>query len=75
MKITDHPLSNAAARPRRIAIAGDDTIYYTDYARGYLGHVDPKTGKVEEYASPGRSGSKPYAIAMNRLHLVLRNRR
>ena len=27
----------ADARPRRIAITQDDVIWYTDYARGYLG--------------------------------------
>ena len=37
------------ARPRRIAIGKDDTVWYGDYARGYLGHLDPKTGKVEEF--------------------------
>ena len=29
---------------------------------GYLGHLDPKTGKVEEFQSPGGPESKPYAI-------------
>jgi len=52
MKITEYPLPDAGARPRRIAIAKDDTVYYSDYARGYLGHLDPKTGKVEEFLSP-----------------------
>ena len=50
------------ARPRRIAIGKDDTVWYGDYARGFLGHLDPKTGKVEEFPSPGGPDSKPYAI-------------
>ena len=53
---------NKDARPRRIAIGKDDTVWYGDYARGFLGHLDPKTGKVEEFASPGGPDSKPYAI-------------
>ena len=47
---------NKDARPRRIAIGKDDTVWYGDYARGFLGHLDPKTGKVEEFASPGGAG-------------------
>ena len=33
------------ARPRRIVVA-KDAIWYGDYARGYLGRLDPATGKV-----------------------------
>jgi virginiamycin B lyase len=44
-----------------LAAAGD-TIYYTDYARGYLGQLDPATDKVKEWKSPGGPGSKPYGI-------------
>jgi virginiamycin B lyase len=38
-------------------------VYYSDYARGYLGRLDPKTGKVEEWPSPGGRSSQPYGIA------------
>jgi virginiamycin B lyase len=64
MKITEYPLPDPAARPRRMDIAKDDTVYYTDYGRGYLGHLDMATGKVQEWASPGGSGSRPYGIAI-----------
>jgi len=60
--IREYPLPAAGARPRRIAVGKDDTVWYGDYARGYLGHLDPKTGKVEEFASPGGAESRPYAI-------------
>jgi virginiamycin B lyase len=60
--IREYPLPAAGARPRRIAVARDDTVWYGDYARGYLGHLDPRTGKVEEFQSPGGADSKPYAI-------------
>jgi virginiamycin B lyase len=39
-------------------------IYYTDFARGYLGWLDPNTGKTEEWSSPGGPESRPYGIAM-----------
>jgi virginiamycin B lyase len=60
--IREYTLPARSARPRRIAIGKDDTVWYGDYARGYLGHLDPKTGKVEEFKSPGGPGSMPYAI-------------
>jgi len=64
LTITEYLVPNSGARPRRIAIETDDTIYYTDYERGYLGHFDPATRKFEEWASPGGSGSNPYGIAI-----------
>jgi len=39
-------------------------IYYTDFARGDLGWLDPNTGKTEEWSSPGGPESRPYGIAM-----------
>jgi len=37
-------------------------IWYSDYGRGYLGRLDPKTGKVTEWPSPGGARSQPYGI-------------
>jgi virginiamycin B lyase len=52
MKIREYTLPSANARPRRIALAPDGTIYYTDFGRGHLGHFDPTTGKLlKEWAS------------------------
>jgi virginiamycin B lyase len=50
------------ARPRRIVVA-KDAIWYGDYARGYLGRLDPVSGKVTEFAMPAKAGSLPYAMA------------
>ncbi len=52
------------SRPRRLTIASDDSIYYTDYHRGFLGQLNPKNGKVKEWSSPGGAKSTPYGIAM-----------
>ena len=52
LKVTEYPLPAAGARPRRITVGRDDTIYYTDYARGYLGRLDSRTGEVQEWSSP-----------------------
>ena len=62
MTLTEHELPSSDARPRRIAITSDDMIWYVDYARGYLGRLDPSTGQVKEWANPGGSQSRPYAM-------------
>lgn len=63
MVISEHALPEGA-RPRRLAITKDDIIYYSDYARGYLGRYDTHNNKQEEWPSPGGSNSKPYGIAI-----------
>jgi virginiamycin B lyase len=63
MEITEHLLPQGA-RPRRLAIASNDMVYYTDFARGYLGRFDPNIGKIEEWASPGGTESRPYGITI-----------
>jgi len=69
MEITEYTLPEGA-RPRRLAVAHDDTIYYSDYARGYLGHFDPSTRKLEEWPSPGGPASRPYGIAIPQSGMV-----
>jgi virginiamycin B lyase len=48
--------------PRRLAITSDDMIYFTDYARGRLGRLDPRTGQTKEWTSPSGALAQPYAI-------------
>jgi virginiamycin B lyase len=62
----EYVLPDTASRPRRIAITPDDMVWYTDYSRGYLGRLDPRSGKVEEYASPSGPKSAPYGISVIR---------
>jgi virginiamycin B lyase len=47
-------------RARRIAITSDGQIWFGDY-RGILNHLDPKTGKFEEFPLPSGAASMPYA--------------
>jgi virginiamycin B lyase len=61
MQITEYPLAQGA-RPRRIAITADDRVYFTDYEGGNLGRLDPDSGAVKMWPSPGGSGSNPYGI-------------
>jgi virginiamycin B lyase len=54
------------ARPRRLVISSDDKIWYVDYSRGYLGKLDPASGAVSEWATPGGSKSQPYGMAIDK---------
>ena len=45
LKLTEHDVA-PGARPRRLDATRDGRIYYSDYRRGFLGRLDPKTGKV-----------------------------
>jgi len=51
-------------RPRRIAIDSADRIYYSDYERGHLGRLDPRSGESKLWNSPGGEKSNPYGIAI-----------
>jgi streptogramin lyase len=59
MQIREFPLPDPGARPRRIAIGPEDMVWYSDYARGFLGRLDPATGQAREWASPSGPKSNP----------------
>jgi virginiamycin B lyase len=61
--LKEYTLPNPAARSRRIAITSDDRVWYVDYARGFLGRLDPASGRVSEWALPDGDQSLPYAMA------------
>jgi virginiamycin B lyase len=63
MKITEYRLAESV-RPRRMAIAADDKVYFTDYQKGHLGRLDPATGEAKMWDSPGGAGSDPYGIVI-----------
>jgi virginiamycin B lyase len=66
MEIREYKLPDPAARPRRLAIGPDDAVWYVDFARGFLGRLDPATGAVKEWASPSGPKSQPYGIVFTR---------
>jgi virginiamycin B lyase len=63
MEISEYKLPEGA-RPRRLAIATDDKIYFSDFKGGNLGRLDSATGAVKMWASPGGHDSGPYGIAI-----------
>lgn len=65
MAVKEYVLPHERARGRRIAISSDDVVWYVDYTRGFLGRLDPVTGKVDELQSPGGANSLPYALTVD----------
>ena len=51
-------------RARRIAITSDNQLWFGDY-RGFINHLDPKTGKFAEWPMPSGAASQPYAHAQD----------
>lgn len=65
MTLKETTLPRAEARTRRIAVTPDDMVWYVDYAAGYLGRLDPKTGEVKEWQAPSAAQSRPYAMGID----------
>jgi virginiamycin B lyase len=63
MDITEYNLPQGT-RPRRMAIAADDEVYFTDFEGGHLGRLDPATGVVKMWPSPEGPQSSPYGITI-----------
>jgi len=63
MAIKEYNLPDEA-RPRRLAIAADDTVYFTDFKSGHLGVLNTSTGAVKLLPSPGGVESNPYGITI-----------
>ncbi len=63
MAITEYKLPTDA-RPRRMAIAADDKVYFTDFDGGHLGRLDADTGAVKMWASPGGPMASPYGMTI-----------
>ena len=50
------------SHPHDVAPAPDGSVYYTGQSKGYLGRLDPKTGKDENI--PIGSGSAPHGVVV-----------
>jgi virginiamycin B lyase len=66
MAIKEYALPDPGARPRRLALASDDVVYYSDYSRGYLGRINLLTDQVKEWLSPSGPNSRPYGMAFTK---------
>lgn len=60
--LTHYRKATPESRARRIEVTSDGSVWYGDEPRGFLGRIHPATGEIEEYALPGGTGSRPYAL-------------
>lgn len=58
------------ARPRRLEIGPEEQVWYVDFARGKLARLDPGSGAVEEFDTPGGDLSRPYGTAMDHMDRI-----
>lgn len=59
-------LPRETALPRRMAITSDQSIWYVDYADGYLGRYNPNTNEFQEWRTPSKEKSLPYGMVRDR---------
>jgi len=69
LKVTKWPLPTKDARPRRIQIDTDGTVYFAEFKSGAIGRFDPKTEKVTEFPLPGPEAT-PYALGIDNSHTI-----
>jgi virginiamycin B lyase len=67
LKVTKWAPPTPDARPRRIQIDSDGTVWFAEFQAGKLGQFDPKTESFREYALPGPEAT-PYALAIDKNH-------
>lgn len=65
LALREYPLPDPDARGRRIALTSDDRVWYVDFKRGYLGRLDPNSGKVDEWLVPGGKYAAPYMLTVD----------
>ena len=50
--ITEYALARPDAQPHDVIVTPDGIVWYSDFARQFIGSLDPKTGKVKDYPLP-----------------------
>src|SRR5947208_975820 len=57
--ITEYDLPRERAMPHDVVLDDQGNAWYTDFGHQFLGKLDPKTGKVTEYAVPALKADYP----------------
>ena len=69
MQIQEWTPPTAGAKPRRIQVDTDGTVYFAEYEPGKIGRFDPKTETFKEFQLPGEEPT-PYALGIDRDHSI-----
>ena len=67
LKVTKWSPPTPDARPRRIQIDTDGTVWFAEFQAGKLGQFDPKTETFKEFPLPGPEAT-PYALELDKNH-------
>jgi virginiamycin B lyase len=61
--ITEYDLPRRYQQPHDVVLDSSGVVWYSDFERPLIGRLDPKTGKVVQYAVPSiKKGGVPYGI-------------
>jgi len=69
LKVTKWAPPTQDARPRRIQIDSDGTVWFAEFRSGAIGRFDPKTETFKEYSLPGPEAT-PYALGIDNKHTL-----
>ena len=65
VQITEFALKTPGSRPHDPLAAPDGTMWFTAHMGSYIGHLDPKTGKIDEYHTKTPI-SGPHGLTMDK---------
>jgi streptogramin lyase len=57
--ITEYDLPRVDAQPHDAVSDAEGMVWYTDYADGILGRLDPRTGEIKEFQDPSPKAGYP----------------
>jgi virginiamycin B lyase len=69
LKVTKWKPPTPDARPRRIQIGADGTVWFAEFKSGGIGRFDPKSQSFKEFPLPGPEAT-PYALGVDRAGAV-----
>jgi virginiamycin B lyase len=71
LHVTKWAIPTVDARPRRIVIDTDGTVWFAEFRTGGIGRFDPKTETFKEYPLPGPALEvTPYALGIDKDHTI-----
>lgn len=57
---TEYDIPYDSAEPHDLGVAGDGTVFWTDWRHGKIGKLDPKTGEMKHWTVPPLEGKQAF---------------
>ena len=61
--VIEYPIPRPGSFPHDPAVAADGSVWYTDQRNSYIGHLDPRNGRIVDYPTP-TPASGPHGITV-----------